>query len=371
MQMILSEIRGTFFSFVCLIDVNKMIMTTNQHIERKDLFFRYCHDMVTPEEKWQVEKWVTDEPYVADELDRLRKALAIQEKINRMEAFDVSVAYARVHKEIRNRNRRRRWLAGIYRAAAILAFPLFISSLVFAYLAFHDDPGEIAYTELIAAPGVVARFELPDHSSVWLNSNSKLRYPVRFSGKTREVELEGEGYFEVQSDKNHPFYVTTSSGLKVMAYGTRFNVSAYDRTMETTLAEGKIALLNDTDLLHELRPGEEVTFHHETGRLDVQDVSLHEKLAWKDGKIIFRNAPLDKVFAQLSKRYNVDIVLHDEQHLLEKYSSRRVTFTNETIQQILSYLEIAAPIEWAIAPPEQKSDSTLVRQRIDVWLKKE
>jgi ferric-dicitrate binding protein FerR (iron transport regulator) len=238
-------------------------------------------------------------------------------------------------------------------------------------MAFHKGRNEIVYAEVVSAPGLVTSFALPDQSKVWLNSNSRLRYPVSFDGNTRKVELEGEGYFEVESDRKRPFYVTTPSGMQVMAFGTRFNVNVQGNMTETILAEGRVALLDNDSLLKELLPGEEALFDNITGTLEMKSVNLSEKLAWKDGKIIFRNAPLDKVFEQLSKRYNVEIVFHDEYNLSEKYSSRRVTFTNETIQQILSYLEIAAPLEWKISPTVQNGDSTLVRQRIDVWLKKE
>ena len=96
---------------------------------------------------------------------------------------------------------------------------------------------------------------------------------------------------------------------------------------------------------------------------------IYEKTAWKDGKIVFRNASLEDVFHQLSRRYNVDIVFHDDYKLSDGYRCR-VTFTDETIQQIFGYLEIAAPIRWTVSTPVQKNDSTLVRQRVDVWLKK-
>lgn len=344
-------------------------MTTNQYTEREDLFYSYCCGTATVEEQLQVERLIADDVSMFDELEKVREAVTLQQRIHRMEALDVPDAFVRVHKTIRNRDRRRKWTVGLYRAAAILVLPLLLSSLIFGYMAFREEPEEIVYAEFVAAPGVVASFELPDQSKVWLNSNSKLRYPVRFEGKTRDVELDGEGYFEVKSDKEHPFFVATLSGIKVMAHGTRFNVSTYDRITETTLAEGKVAVLNNAGVLYELSPGEEASFHHETGRLEIQEVGLQEKLAWKDGKIIFRNAPLDKVFTQLSRRYNVDIVLHDEQRLLEQYSSRRVTFTNETIQQIFSYLEIAAPLEWQVAPLKQNSDSTFAKQRIDVRFK--
>ena len=72
------------------------------------------------------------------------------------------------------------------------------------------------------------RYELPDHSVVWLNAGSTLRYPTVFREENRNVTLKGEAYFEVQADHKRPFYVNTPSGLSVYVYGTKFNVAAYE-----------------------------------------------------------------------------------------------------------------------------------------------
>jgi ferric-dicitrate binding protein FerR (iron transport regulator) len=237
------------------------------------------------------------------------------------------------------------------------------------YMVFLKPADKPVYAEITAAPGSVVNFELPDRSKVWLNAGATLRYPAAFKGDAREVTLSGEGYFEVRSDKQHPFYVATAAGVKVMAYGTQFNVNTEDNTVQTILAEGKVSVLTAGRPLVELQPGEQAVYDEVTGNLSVDRINLYEKLAWKDGKIVFRNALLSEVFRKLSRRYNVDIVLHDKYHQSENYRAR-VAFSDETIQQIFTYLEVAAPIEWKLSRPIQYADSTLAKQRIDVWLKR-
>lgn len=345
-------------------------MKEDLNIDREILFFRYCNGIATAEEKELVDKLIAESENAYEELKAVQYALDIKNRIREMEAYDIPGGYGKVKKGIRKTDRKRKFVSLLSRVAAILIFPLLISTFTLGYIAFNTrQETEIVYTEVVSAPGLVSYLQLPDKSKVWLNSNAKLRYPNRFNGSVREVELEGEGYFEVESDKEHPFYVTTASDVKVMAYGTRFNINTEENKIETILAEGKVAVFQSDRLLTELKPGEEVSFDRVSAQLDIKEISLLEKLAWKDGKIIFRNAPLDEVFRQLSKRYNVDIILHDEHNQSGKYLSR-VTFTDETIQQIFSYLEIAAPIEWKLSTPSQNNDSTLMRQRIDVWLKK-
>ncbi|MDR2919253.1 MAG: FecR domain-containing protein [Tannerella sp.] len=343
-------------------------MQEEHHIDREILFFRYAAGLASEIEKSQVEELIAGSPEMAGELDAVREALKISRKIHEMESYDIHAGYRELRDVIKKTGKRKQLIRFLSRAAAILTIPLLITTLTFGYLAFHKTPEEIVYAEVVSAPGLISRFELPDKSKVWLNSNAMLRYPVHFNGKAREVELEGEGYFEVQSDKEHPFYVKTTSGTKIMAYGTRFNVNAGGELVEAVLAEGKVAV-SYGDQLQEVNPGEKISIDSKTKEITIEEVNLYEKLAWKDGKIIFRNAPLNEVFDQLSKRYNVDIILHDEYNQSGRYLSR-VTFTDETIQQIFSYLEIAAPIEWKISAPVKNNDSTLTKQRIEVWLKK-
>ena len=338
-------------------------------IDKEILLFRYAAGIANQVEKEKVEKLIVDSEEVSAELDTVREALSLRKKIQEMQSCDIPGGYEEVRHTIKKTNQKRRLVALLLRVAAVLALPLLISTLTFGYLAFHKTPEEIVYAEVVSAPGLVSRFELPDKSKVWLNSNATLRYPVKFSQSVREVQLDGEGYFEVQSDKEHPFYVNTASGMRVMAYGTQFNINTEGEITETTLAKGKVAVFHHENLLKELNPGEQISFNNDTKQFSTREVNLNEKLAWKDRKIIFRNAPLNDVFSQLSKRYNVDIILHDEHNQSSRYLSR-VTFTDETIQQIFSYLEIAAPIEWKIYTPMKNNDSTLTKQRIEVWLKK-
>lgn len=95
-------------------------------------------------------------------------------------------------------------------------------------------------------------------------------------------------------------------------------------------------------------------------------MNLEEKTGWKDGRLVFRNTPLDVVLKKLSKRYNVDIVLHKTSNKEYKY---RAAFTTETVEQILNYLKLTAPIEWTVKGLEQNNDATFARERIDVYQK--
>jgi ferric-dicitrate binding protein FerR (iron transport regulator) len=341
-----------------------------QYIENKeDLFYRYCNGTATPGERRQVESLIAASPSAAKELELVARAVSIEKNIREIESYDAAEGFQQVVEVISKRRKRSVFRHTMSRVVAMLILPLLLSTVVFGYMVFHKPVPETVYAEITAAPGTISHFELPDHSKVWLNAGSTLRYPNPFNGDAREVTLTGEGYFEVYSDKENPFYVATASGAKVMAYGTHFNVNTEDNTVQTVLAEGSVNMVTADRQGVKLHPGEQAIYDEITHKISVSRINLYEKLAWKDGKIVFRNARLNEVFRQLSRRYNVDIVLHDKYNQSEKYSAR-VTFTDETISQIFTYLEIAAPIKWKLSTPVQNEDSTLIRQRIDVWLNK-
>lgn len=185
----------------------------------------------------------------------LQKAQALGDDIKEMESIDALKAYHRAQTKIRM-NRRRSMYNRLMRYAAFLTIPLLLTSLLFGYLYFGGADGKEQYAEVTAATGSVIRYELPDHSVVWLNAGSTLRYPTVFKKDNRNVELKGEAYFEVQADKERPFYVNTSQGLSVYVYGTKFNVAAYeeDDYIETVLEKGKVNVITPTQETFALAP---------------------------------------------------------------------------------------------------------------------
>ena len=147
----------------------------------------------------------------------IRIAKAIENDIRK--SFDVQAAYQKNRKRLDTGRRKYLFTFYISRIAAILLLPLIISTGVLSYLYTRQlkQADTVSYLEVLSAPGIVTQVLLPDSSKVWLNAGSSLRYPSRFTEKERNVQLSGEGYFEVQSDKEYPFYVSLDNGIKVKA----------------------------------------------------------------------------------------------------------------------------------------------------------
>lgn len=328
---------------------------------------RYCEGKCTPDECKQIEEAIKTSEELRDIIHNLEISLALKSDINAMEAIDARSAYERTRLSIKKK-RMQRWNTMLVRYAAVLTIPLLFTSLIFCYLYFKSSPNEMLYAEVNTASGAIIRYELPDKSVVWLNSGSKLRYPIRFKEDKREVELDGEGYFEVTSDKEHPFYVNTPSGLSIYVYGTHFNVNAYhdDKYVETVLEEGRVNVLNPqkTERLV-LKPGESALYDGATNALSKREIDVYEKTAWKDGKLIFRNTSLKDVLKRLARHFNVDIEFNNLSGKEYKY---RATFTSEDLDQILNYLSKSAAIKWKSEEAIQQADATFTKKKVIVTL---
>ncbi|MEN8251508.1 MAG: FecR domain-containing protein [Bacteroidota bacterium] len=260
------------------------------------------------------------------------------------------------------------------RIAAILLLPLLvISSLYFLSGGRFVAKGEKSiYAEIHSPLAARTRFELPDGSTGWLNSGSSLKFPVKFSGTQRKVELSGEGFFDVATDSNRPF-VVNASDINVMALGTRFNVLAYpdDEAFEVTLESGKVVVEKTREhgepvKLAELKPDHQLAISTITGNVNVKKVMPAKYTSWKEGKLVFRNDPMYNVVKRISRWYNVEINLKDKE--MESYTFR-ATFENEAFSEVLKLLKASSPIDYVEHEREMLSDGTFTKRRVTLFLK--
>lgn len=169
-------------------------------------------------------------------------------------------------------------------------------------------PAEVAYNTLITPRGGEYSLILSDGTEVKLNAGSKLKYPVAFTGNTREVILEGEAFFKVAKSGTVPFIVTTNE-VHITVYGTMFNVSTYtgEKSVQTTLVEGSVGvsvkkLGSDT----RLKPGEQFTMDKNTGETATRKVNTDQYIAWTKGLFVFENEPIENILQEMSRWYDFD-----------------------------------------------------------------
>lgn len=160
--------------------------------------------------------------------------------------------------------------------------------------------------------GMECRVTLSDGTEVHLNAESKLTYPVCFSKKNRVVEIQGEAYFDVVPDKEHPFIVRTPH-VSVQVTGTSFNVRAYadEPTESTTLISGGVKVIS-TKGEFELTPNQHFVYDKASTNGSVSNVNTELYTSWQSGSFIFMNVPLENVMAYLSKWYGFNYSFSDE-----------------------------------------------------------
>ena len=186
-----------------------------------------------------------------------------------------------------------------------------------------------------ATQGETLTLTLPDGSTVTLNSGSSLRYPSAFTTEKREVQLDGEAFFEVSSNPKKPFIVKTEI-LTTEVLGTSFNIEAFPSQNEArvTLVTGKVRVQAGAQQC-ELHPSQQAVFQKTTQQIQVQTVATNDFTDWKEGILRFRESSLPTVVQKIEKHYGVQIRLEVE-NAERCYLSG--TFVKEDLNVVLKQL---------------------------------
>ena len=178
------------------------------------------------------------------------------------------------------------------------------------------------------------KIELSDGTIVWLNAESKLQYPSSFTGKERLVHLEGEAYFKVAKDTEHPFIVKTAN-LETQVLGTGFNLRSYKNAApHVTLVEGKVAVKSEYYHIM-LRPGEDARLNAD-GSILVQKVNTQSFTAWTEGYFYFDNVPLDEIMKEIGRWYNLTIEINKPKAL--NYHFNFWAKRNDSIEHVIKLI---------------------------------
>lgn len=207
---------------------------------------------------------------------------------------------------------------------------------------------EIVYNTMQIPVGGFYQLKLADGTKVWLNSLTRLRFPVTFAGEERKVYLTGEAYFEVARDSVHPFIVATDEGMEVKVYGTEFNVDTYRKgTVKTTLVNGKVGIrVSATGEEVRLSPNQMALFTKATQSIQVENVDSYGVVAWKDGKFVFEDEPIEEIMERLSRWYDVKVFYANER--IKKHTFTGIITRFADISDVLHLMEETAAVEFRI-----------------------
>jgi len=215
----------------------------------------------------------------------------------------------------------------------------------------------VSYNTITTPNGGQYEVILPDGSKVWINSSSSLKYPTQFTGKERDVELNGEGYFEVAKNKLMPFKVS-SHGQTVEVLGTHFNINAYtdEPGIKTTLLEGSVKVTAmGTEKPQLLIPGQQAIFNK--GGIMVSDADTAQAVAWKNGLFYFKDADVASIMRLLARWYNLKIDINGQ--LPERKFSGKI-YKNLNAAQVLQIINYSAINYKVEEPTDGKSAKRLI-----------
>jgi len=289
---------------------------------------------------------------LADDKNRAAEEVLNQDWQARLESNDIPdhdlmPVLDRVHHKIRlneNPDRTLNWWATFQRAAAILILPMLFTFLAYYFMQGKQAASPVSYAEIQCPMGVRTKFQLPDGSTGFLNSGSRLKYPVSFSNE-RKVELVGEAFFDVVHNTKLPFHVNTKN-LDIKVLGTTFNVIANEdeQTEEIVLQTGKVDVSTITGKsLAVLKPNEQITLDNEKQTFVKNEVEASQYTSWKEGKLVFRNENMQQVARRLSRWYNAEVIIDDR--MLDTYTFH-ATFANEPLDEVLKLLSITTPLSF-------------------------
>ncbi len=335
---------------------------------KQEILHKYFNGTASDDERREVLAWVDASPANKEEFLQREADFVFG---NLPDSEPSQAARAQIMHVVEPKRKRLRILNAVASAAAIFVVGAFIWVL-------HDNnrlnnqvasltaqnQKLIAIPELVQGesvlsykvnPGVKGTIVLPDGSEVILNSASTLRTPARFENGKRVVELEGEGYFKVESNPDWPMYVRTSRGVTVKVTGTEFNLSTYsdDAALKLTLVRGKVSLLDEkseTEVV--VREKEEVVVgaraQLEKPTRKTADMKLNT--SWKDGYLVFDNTPIREVIKKMERWYGVDITVADARVMNNPFTA---SFRSESLQQVLTLLDITCSIKSKIKSPTE------------------
>ena len=342
-------------------------------------------DSLNEDEMKRLIHWLDEDALHRKEFGRLRSSWIMAGYESGKKSFNSGQGWLSIGQKIKpERSLRLISLAPLWYAASLM-----VCIALGAVIALYTPKNELELqatrlitTTTISAPlGAKSNITLPDGSRVWLNAGSEIQYSSDFGNENRDLQLTGEAFFDVKSDSLKPFNVH-ATGMIVKALGTRFNVKAYpdDITMVATLETGAInveIMISSggtiTSRAVKLKPKEQLVVQknpiegtnaasahvhiHETSQeiaiplKDIKEMVIASNVqtelstSWKDKKWIISDEPLALFAENLERRYNLQIRLDSDELKAYNFSG---SFENETVEQILTALSLAAPINYKL-----------------------
>jgi len=313
----------------------------------RSLIIRELKGNTSIEESLQLDNWIKDNPRNRITYNKLWSAYALTSPDVDHFIPDKEAAWSRIMQEIAKPAKSINWFIQFSRIAAAAVIFFFIGIAVH-YLWTEKIPADFLnqYSTVIVPEGQKSMIVLPDGSNVWLNSGSSLKYKSSFNTKIREVEIEGEAFFEVRKDKSRIFRVNAGP-INVDVYGTAFDVKNYkeEKKLEVTVENGNVGVIKDGARVAELTKGKQVIINDESNTVLLTDANVEVVKAWKNNELIFDGTPFEEVIRYLERWYGVKITIEEKMKKRHNYTFKIKT---ESLTELLKLLQVITPLQYKI-----------------------
>jgi|GEM_PF-946130 len=235
------------------------------------------------------------------------------------------------------------WLRMVARYAAVALILLNLGW--WGAFSYYDRFSAVAKQEFLIIADQTANsvVTLPDQTRVHLRKGSNIKYSSSFTAESREVFLDGEAYFDVTRDEDHPFVVNMEHA-KVKVLGTRFNVSARSDSYQITLVDGSVIFKTNEGKEYHLLPDQMIEMNLKNRDVKIEKVNTELYTAWKDGKIIFRDETLGEITKKLELIYHVEF-MYANPELAQRYRFSGTFHPETSIGEVITMLKLSIPME--------------------------
>lgn len=305
------------------------------------------------------EDYIEQHPENKPEIDKARSiilSMGVKESLPTNE--EVKYLWKKIERGVENSGRSETHIGkiGVYKiaVAASLAIILAVSVLLNSTQDVSNqkeisEKAPIKMIEKFCSVGQKSTITLTDGTRIKLNANSKLLFPETFSSNSREVQLEGEAFFEVARDPSRPFTIT-SGDIKTRVLGTSFNIKAYtaSNAIKVAVASGKVAVTSNvhgTNNELTLLPNEMAVYSKTSDELTMTSFDRLDELAWKDGILAFKNRDINEITKELARWYGVTFVLDKRLNYDKDYTG---VFDNKSLKEVLDGISFVFNFQFKI-----------------------
>ncbi len=302
----------------------------------QEILIRYITGDATETEKAEMAQWLDTNP------ENMREFLAFR-KLYDITLWQEENKETQIINQTKKAFKIRKLVAEALKVAAI-----FVVALLGARYFFPSsiDNKPVAMQTIYVPAGQRAELNLADGTKVWLNAKTTFTFPTLFSAKSRNVILDGEGFFQVKTDKKHPFIVKTEK-YDIKVWGTQFNVMAYSgkQVFETSLLEGSVELLNSGENKGVLiAPNERIYLKND--RLVRSSISDFNHFLWKEGLISFDDETFPEMVTKLELYFDLKINMNNSKILKNRYTGK--FRTKDGVEHILKVLQLSNQFKFEI-----------------------